>query len=186
MPIVRSVFSVTGGGLCDIKHHMETKRHSDGAKTFNNQSTVRSLLRDKQQSLDKQVTTAELYFTTFIANRNLAFLAADHFTKLCKQMFPDSKTAKEFSCGGTKTQTIVNSALAPTLNKKVIEACKSAPFSILCDGGNARKFFAIMDAMQSHNYAMPICNRATAEALFDALSEELDSQDIPWSNRLCI
>ena len=53
------------GGLCDIKCHMETKRHTDGAETFNNQSTVTSLLHDKQQSLDKQVITAELLFHNF-------------------------------------------------------------------------------------------------------------------------
>ena len=52
-------------------------------------------------------------------------------------MFLDSKLIiKEFSSGKTKAQAIVKSALAPTLNKKVIEACKSASFSILCDGGN--------------------------------------------------
>ena len=180
--------------MYDVKRHMETKRHTDGLKAFTNQSTMTSLLRDKQhQSFDKQVTTAELYFTAFVAEHNLAFLAADHFTKLCKQMFPDSKIASEFSCGRTKTQAIVKSALAPTLNKKVIEACKSAPFSILCDGGNdqdARKFFAIMVRFWDENacsaitqfLAMPICNRATAEALFDAISEELGSRDIPWSN----
>lgn len=47
--------SIVGGGLCDVKRHMEAKRHKDGAKAVTNQSTVTSLLRDKQQSLDKQV-----------------------------------------------------------------------------------------------------------------------------------
>ena len=81
----------------------------------------------------------------------------------------------------------------PALNRKVIEACRSAHFSILCDGGNdqdARKFFAIMVRFWDENarhaitqfLAMPVCNRATAEALFDVLSEELNSRDIPWSN----
>ena len=28
----------------------------------------------------------------------------------------------------------------------------------------------------------PVCNIATAEALFDALSNELESRDLPWSN----
>ena len=30
--------------------------------------------------------------------------------------------------------------------------------------------------------AMPVCNVSTAEALFDALAQELESRDIPWSN----
>ena len=29
---------------------------------------------------------------------------------------------------------------------------------------------------------MPVCNIATAEALFRLLSEELESRNLPWSN----
>ena len=87
-------------------------------------------------------------------------------------------------------QAIVKSALAPALNRKVIEACRSAPFADGCNDQDARKFFAIMVRFWDENachaiiqfLAMSVCNRATAEALFDVLSEELNSQDIPWSN----
>ena len=30
--------------------------------------------------------------------------------------------------------------------------------------------------------AMPVCNIATAEVLFNALAQELESRNIPWSN----
>ena len=30
--------------------------------------------------------------------------------------------------------------------------------------------------------AMPVCNVSTAEALFDAMAQELHSRNIPWSN----
>ena len=33
-----------------------------------------------------QVTAAEIFFSMFIAEHNLPFLAADHFNKLCKVM----------------------------------------------------------------------------------------------------
>ena len=32
--------------------------------------------------------------------------------------------------------------------------------------------------------AMPVCNVATAQILFDALAHELQSRDIPWSNMI--
>ena len=70
----------------------------------------------RKDALEDQVTTAEIYFSTFIAEHNMAFLAADHFTKLCKIMFPDSKIAEEFACGRTKT-----TAIAPVLNGEVIK-----------------------------------------------------------------
>ena len=83
--------------------------------------------------------------------------------------------------------------MAPTFNNQVISACESSPFSILCDGGNDqmdRKFFAIMvrywDQAQrqavTRFLALPVCNVATAEALFQCLAHEIESRSIPWSN----
>ena len=106
-----------------MKLHMESKRHSDGTKAFTNQSTMISLLSQKKESFNEQVTTAELYYTIFVAEHNLAFSTGDHFTKLCKKMFPDSKIAEGFAgfaCGATKTQAIIKSALAPALNENVV------------------------------------------------------------------
>ena len=96
--------SVGGGGLCEVKRHMESKHHRDGVKAFTNQAaaSMTSLLSQKKQSLNEQVTTAELYFTILIAEHNLAFSAGDHFTKLCKKMFPNSKIAEGFACGATR------------------------------------------------------------------------------------
>ena len=53
--------SVGGGGLCEVKRHMESKHHKDGTKAFTNQATMTSLLSQKKQSLNEQVTTAELF-----------------------------------------------------------------------------------------------------------------------------
>ena len=64
--------------------------------------------------------TAELYFVTFIAEHNLPFLASDHFTKLCKVMFPDGDIAKRYSSGRTKSTTLVKHTLAPTLSDQVV------------------------------------------------------------------
>ena len=38
--------------------------------------------RMNASSLEDHVTTAEVYFSTFIAEHNMAFLEANHFTKL--------------------------------------------------------------------------------------------------------
>jgi len=49
-----------------------------------------------QVDIQKDITTAEIYITTFIAEHKLPFHAADHVTMLCKVMFPDSKTAAQW------------------------------------------------------------------------------------------
>ena len=61
----------------------------------------------KKDGLADQVMASEIYFATFVAEHNIPFLQADHFTKLCKSMFPDSKIAQQFACSRTKTTDIL-------------------------------------------------------------------------------
>ena len=88
-------YSVCSGGFNDVKRHIESKKHKDFEKAMNGQSSISLCKRDTL--LEDQVTRAELYFATFIAEHNLALMTADHFTKLCKVMFPDSKIALEYA-----------------------------------------------------------------------------------------
>ena len=101
-------FSVACGGVHEIKRHIGTKKHSEAAKHALSTSQTRITAATFQSgTVDDMVTAAEIYFTTFIAEHNISFLAADHFTKLCKVMFPDSKIAERFASGRTKTTAIV-------------------------------------------------------------------------------
>ena len=157
------------------------------------QPSISCVFNSRDQSFSEQVMVAELYFTSFIVEYNLPFASSDHFTKLCKLMFPDSQIAQRYACGKTKTKAIVSHALAPTVNARVNEACVQGPFTILCDGGNDRldkKYFAIIVRFWDESLAtvvtrflgMSVCNIATGEALFDALEKELSHRSIPWKN----
>eukprot|EP00117_Sycon_ciliatum_P018085 scpid100626/ scgid16838/ Zinc finger BED domain-containing protein 5; Transposon-derived Buster1 transposase-like protein len=83
--------------------------------------------------------------------------------------------------------------MAPELNEVVFSACRTSPFTILCDGGNDdmdRKYFGIMVRYWDDAYeqavtrflSMPVCNIATGESLFQAIHKELQCHDIPWAN----
>ena len=187
-------FSVASGGVHEVKRHMSSKKHGELAKQSAGQTKITASAFRKDVLAD-QVTAAEIFFSTFVAEHNLAFLAADHFTKLCKVMFPDSKIAQGFSCCRTKTTAIVKYALAPTINNEVIQSCCTSPFTLLCDGGNDqtdRKYFSIMvrywDKVEQHPVtrflSMPVCNVATAQSLFTTIEEEFESRGIPWSNMI--
>ena len=108
-------------------------------------------------------------------------------------MFPDSKIAQNYSCARTKTAAIIKHTLAAAANAHVIKAWTTTPFTILCDGGNDqydKKYFGIMvrfwdddiGRVVTQFLGMPVCNIATGQSLFDALSHELASRGIPWSN----
>ena len=103
-------FSVASGCVHEVKRHVESKKHCELARRMTSQSTLTDAFQ--KDSLSDQVTQAEVYFATFIAEHNVPFLAADHFTRLCKVMFPDSKIAQGFASGRTKTTAIVKHALA--------------------------------------------------------------------------
>ena len=107
------------------------KKHHELAKQSVGQTKITATTF--KNDLSNQVTAAEIYFSTFIAEHNIPFLASDHFNKLCKVMFPDSKIAQGFASGRTKTTAIVKYALAPALNDEVIQSCCTSPFTLLCD-----------------------------------------------------
>ena len=96
---------------------------------------------------DSQLIMAETLFSNFVAEHNLPFVVADHFTQLCSQRFPDSKIASKFACKHTKCTQIIKRAIAPSLEDKVVQMCTKQPFSNLCDESDdrgAEKGFAIL------------------------------------------
>jgi len=60
----------------------------------------------------------------------------DHLSPLLRDVFPDSKIAKGFSCARTKTTCIMNMALRPYLESVLIDQMKSQPFALAIDGSN--------------------------------------------------
>ena len=131
---------ISGGGVHEVKSHCRTVKHTGLLKTVQLQPTISTAIAAASNlhevSIQDQVTKAELYFSLFVAEHNLSF-STDHFTKLCKKMFPDSRIDSPFSCARTKVRSIITHALAaPTVNADATDACATRPFSILCDGGN--------------------------------------------------
>ena len=61
---------------------------------------------------------AETLFCQFLAEHNLTFLLANHFSDLVKMMFPGSLIAEKFKCKRTKSTQIVK--------KEVLAAAKKA------------------------------------------------------------
>ena len=88
-----SDLSIGGGGLHDIKRHIGSVKHTQLLRAVQIQPSIASAMASSLQTetLQDQVTKAEVYFTFFVAKHNLSFSTADHFTKLCKNIFLDSK-----------------------------------------------------------------------------------------------
>ena len=187
-------FAIAGGGVHEVKRHCETAKHKrllDGVLAQPSISAMMS--RASTDSLKEKIIKSELFFARFVAEHNLSFATADHFTKLCKVMFPDSKIAESFACARTKTTALITHALGPSAEDAVVSTCQTQPFTILCDGGNDnfhKKYFGVMvrlwDVRRSEAVVRfldyPVYNIATGQTLLGALSAVLEKRFIPWEN----
>ena len=87
-------FSISGGGAHEVERHCDSARHNNSLLGVSAQPRISSVMATVSES--EKVLRSELYFAHFVAEHNLPFATVDHFTWLCKVMFPDSKVADSF------------------------------------------------------------------------------------------
>ena len=158
-----------------MKRHCESARHKCLLEGLSAQPNISSVMARMSKDCEwEKVMKAELYFSCFVAKHNLCFATADHFTELCKVMFPYSKVAESFSCTKAKSTALITLALAPSVDEAIVSACQKQPFSIFCNGGNdnfQKKYFSILDRLWDnsqyelvvHFLDCPLCNTASRE-----------------------
>ena len=179
--------NIAHGGVSNLKKQEQTMKHQELTKVGQSCKSLVTYMR--QSPIEEAVTHAEVLFANFLAEHNLPFSLADHFTCLTPVMFPNSQIAKSYRSAHTKTICIVTGALHPHFSKPIILLCQSEPFSILCDEGNDNKdknFAILVRIMEWVNQVtrflhIPVCNIGTGEKLFEAIDESLIERDIPWS-----
>ena len=127
-----------------------------------------------------------------MTKHDLSFQASHHATKLFKVMFPDSNITKKFACGHTKTAAIVSEAFAPHYKQPIISNLSTNPFSILMDESNdstdksciilVRIFDNEVGNVRTRFLDMPVANIGTAQNIFEALKQSLESNNLDFSN----
>ena len=199
-------FSVRHGGANDVVKHFSTKKHleamssSSSTKTLDKfgfgQSEVAKRARQRQEEEELQFLKAEALFVQFVAEHNLPFRTGDHFTKLVKQMFPDSNIAKRFHCSRTKTSVLVRYGNGSFSHDQVVERLTTTPifFSLLVDESNDRgveakdlvvllRFFdpSAMKAV-TRFIDLPTSNDGSAAAIFAKMDECLVSRGLTYDH----
>jgi hypothetical protein len=176
-------FRVTAGGQHDVVRHSNGPVHKRQLLAKAATPSVNDLFR-RVDPFEQKVTTAEVMFSYFVAEHNLPFLVADHFTDLCKVMFPDSKIAQAFKCRRTKMTHVLTKAIALHVDKRVQELCRSEKYSIMVDESNDRggeKVMCILVRVLDRTVmkvsirflGLPTCNIGTGANLFNCLNEVL-------------
>ena len=103
-------FSVASGGLYDVKRHSSSGQHTKAEQCKKQSMSMSSFVSSSQSLMEKNVIRAETLFAFMIAEHNVPFALADHFSEIVKKMFPDSQIAGKFSCKRTKCTQIVKQA----------------------------------------------------------------------------
>ena len=175
--------NVSFGGKYDIVRHSKAGCHVALQKAMSSNKQLKSFfVTTKTTDLSANVLSAEVKFSQFVAEHNLPFSVADHFTKLAKRLFPDSDIAGKFACGRMKTTMIVKKALAPRVDDNVVKLCQSHRFSLLTDESNdqgGEKTLAILVKVYDPEIAravtrfvdIPICNIGTGENIFQTIDK---------------
>ena len=191
-------FGISHSGRRDILSHLKTEKHCTKAQLHTVKARpITQHFPSSEESTTGPVIQAEVRFCQFVAENNLSFRVAESFQKFLKVAFPDSDVARKFSCSRTKTQCVITGALAPAQLEKVVSFCKAHPFSLMVDESNDRaddKQFAVMvryfdttrdcSPVVTKLLGLPLCNIATADALFQELNESLISNELSWENVL--
>ena len=132
-------FTVAHGGITDCKRHIITQKHTKLAELVQKSKSMSSFVGSSSGHSSKTGPIgrirAEVLFTEFLVEHNIALSVADHASKLFKKMFPDSKISEEYANGRTKTTALVNE-LACMKKESTLSLMRSGPFSIATDGSN--------------------------------------------------
>lgn len=81
--------------------HASSKKHLEKFNISQQATSITDFFhREKCETFETQ--NAELLFANYLVEHNIPFAASDHSAKLFQKMFPDSKIAKNFTCGRKK------------------------------------------------------------------------------------
>ena len=106
--VCKADICVAGGGKTEVDRHLKIIKHINMLSQMQVQPSISTFMADRHaKSIEHQAMTAVIYFAKFVTEHNLPFLVADHFSRLTKVMFPDSKIAEVYSCARTKTTSII-------------------------------------------------------------------------------
>ena len=124
-------------GRAGITRHINGNAHKKAQEAKRKQPGIYSIFLKPSNPLESQVRKAEVKVTGFIAEHNIPLAVADHLGPLLKTYSKTySKIAENYACGKTKTTCILNRAIKPELQKKLINQMKKDCYSISTDDSN--------------------------------------------------
>lgn len=125
----RQDIKISHGGANDINRHLEQEKRKTNEKAEVSAMNMSQKLTSFAKRDDYSTIKAEVLFTDYVVEHNIAINATDHAGPLFRKMFPDSNIAKQYGAARTKTSHIVAS-LAEQDATALASNMKKRPYSI--------------------------------------------------------
>ena len=111
-------------GKRDVLKHIGTPSHKDLAKSVQTQTKLQFSAPD---STSKSSLVAELKMAVLTACSNIPQAFHDKLSPTIREVFSDSKVAKNYHSASTKATCMLNLAVAPILIQELLEIMKKHP-----------------------------------------------------------
>ncbi|XP_047104588.1 uncharacterized protein LOC124740672 [Schistocerca piceifrons] len=135
------------------------------------------------QPVKRKVAKAEIKLSAFLAEHNVAFLAADHLSSLLKDIFPDSDIARAMTLKQHKARSILSNVIGTSHKEVLAKKLQHAKFSIMMDEstdiGTVKNFCL---AIRFYDKDSGCIETSTAEYLYDGVVKTFQQHNIPFAN----
>ena len=104
---------VANKGSISLNDHIKTTKHKQAIRGETSSSKMTDYFCKPGTKSEDEVAAAEATMAFHIVKHHYSYKSNDCTSTLMAKIFPDSSTAKKFSCARTKIEAIVNNVLAP-------------------------------------------------------------------------
>lgn len=138
---------VSNKGTMALERHVATEKHNKMIRAAGSSSKVTNYFQSSTSMTHKNAHAAEGTLAFHTVKHHQSYNSMECTASLTRKIFADSETAKNFKCGKTKTEAIINRVVAPHAIMSILETLrKISCISIATDASNhgAEKLFPIL------------------------------------------
>jgi Domain of unknown function (DUF4371) len=128
-----STFSISNGGLYNVKSHANSTAHKNATKDNHVQTRIDCGKLLPAISLAEQVSKTEILAALKLIRYHQSFNSCAADNNLFKSMFPDSTIVQQYSMGASKAKYMIVFGIAPYIRSKIQADIVRAPFSVAFD-----------------------------------------------------
>ena len=130
-------FSISNGGLSQIRQHAETGGHTKSRKSLSGQCSMSQSGPSgnlQLSTMDKDSPLrAEVLQALKVVQTNMSFASADEDAALFRVQFSDSEIAKNYEMGQTKLKYLLGYGIYPHLRDCMLKELEGMPFTFRFD-----------------------------------------------------